>query len=186
MANWVFGSDQLDFGPCNVYWDTATGGANLFLGGVDSVVIRASHEKTDLNYSQYGSTAADRGVTGTTMEVELGLTNATEERVKAMIQGIHIVKDGSNNITNVTFAVPLGQRDSDIWKQVKIVRVYGGAESTAPQDTLRIWRAAPSGSIERTFDAASQSIIKVTLTCYADPNHLDALGRPTFWGINYA
>lgn len=179
----LLGNENLDLGPCNAYWDTATGGADIDLGGFDSLVWRFGHEKTDLTYAQYGTGPANRVVTASTCEIELGMAMATPERLAAVLQGADLVTDTAGEPIGFSFAGAIGERDDQIWKQMKIVKVEGSVESTDPMDEATVFRAAPTGSIEFTYDAASQRFARITFTCYRDPDQLDSQNRPQFFGI---
>lgn len=181
-ANFLLGHPNADVGPANAYWDVGTGGTNLFLGGFDSLVWRISEETTDLVFSQYGTSPADKAVTGTSVEIELGLAQATPERLAEVMSGFTVSYDTNGNPVGYMFASTVGQRHSDIWKQMRLTRVVGQVESSHPMDTAIVWRAAPTVNLELTYDASSQRFARFTFTCYMDPDHLDDKGRPTFFG----
>lgn len=184
MANteWLGGSSVSELGPCNAYFDTATGGSNLDLGTFDSFMIKMAITKTPLKEAQYGTSPANQAVTGADCTLEFGMTRSSLERMDAVIPGFVLNKNTANTILGFSFGTAIGQLDSNTWKQVKIVKIVNGSESTAANDTIYVWRAAPTGTADLTFDAATQRIVKITMQCYRDETQLNVEGAATFWG----
>jgi hypothetical protein len=187
MSNSVFGGNYLDLGPCHLYYDTASGGANVFLGKTGSTTVKFSVSKTDLTSSQDGSEPADRVQTGDMCSVEATLAQPTLERLAKCIPGVSLNYDTDGvTVLGASFASDIGTRDSSIAKELKLVRISGGEDSTDPFDTVYFWLAAAVGSAELAFDAGTQRFVNVQWQCYKSTNHLDVNGRPTYWGIaNY-
>ena len=183
-ANFLFGRDTLDFGPCNLYYDTAMGGENLFMGCFDSLVFRNVVDKLDLMCAQEGSSPADRAVTGQTVQVEVGLAQATADRSAAAVQNLQVEKDSLGVVTQIYGSSVIGQRDSTIAKQYTIYNIIDGAETTDPLEIVNIWKMAPTGSAEWTFDAATQRFTSIQYQAYIDNTQTDSLGRGTYWGTN--
>ncbi len=177
----LLGGPQLALGPCSIFWDSATGGADSDLGGFESLILRYSNEKTDLIEAQGGTGAQDKVVTAVVCQIELGLSRATAERLADVVQGIKIEKDSAGNVIRLTAASLIGQRDSDIWKQLTVYDWVSGKQSTDPLDIFDFWLGAPMGNLELTFDAATQRFAGTLFECYKSPNHLDADGLETFF-----
>jgi hypothetical protein len=185
MANSFLGG-PLDLGPCNLYWDCASGSAygtdGLNLGGVDQVTFRFGVEKTDLVTAQNGTDPADRVVTATMCEIECGLAEATLERLAAIFQGFETVSSGGT-IVGATFGASIGERDSSIVKEMRLVRIIDGAESTEPLDEVRVFKVAPASNAELVYDAASQRFIGTLFKAYRQSTITSPTGKPTFFGI---
>lgn len=183
MSDSLFGSQELSLGPAYFYWDTASGSANdIDMGETGPIIFRFGVEKTDLTTIQNGTGPADKIVTTAMAQLEVDFAQHTLERMANVIQGFKLKRDGAGVITGYSFARPIGQRDSDIWKQATLVRISNGANSTATFDTVEFWKLAPASNTEFTFDAATQRFCKVVFEAYADSAHPDTDGRPTFFG----
>ncbi len=180
-TNSILGSEILgqNLGPCNVYWDTETGGVNLFLGKTDATTIRKTTEKTDLVTSQDGAGRADAVITTETWEVEFGLAQATLDRQAEIDESIDTNLSGPD-IIGAYFASVIGNGDLENAKQMKIIRIKNGVDSTNPLDTITFWKARVTSSFELVYDAASQRFMGTMAYCYKDEDHPDSLGRPTF------
>lgn len=181
MATNSFLGGPTDLGPCNGYWDTASGGQNLGLGGFDQLVFRFGNEKTDLVTAQGGTDAVDRVVTASMCEIECGLAEATLERLSAVIQGFEVNEVGGS-IIGFSFGPPIGQRDSSIWKEMTLVRVIDGVESTDPLETIRIFKCAPVSSAELTYDSTTQRYVGTMFKAYRSETQLSPTGRKLFFG----
>lgn len=180
-TNSILGSSILgqNLGPCNVYFDTESGGTNTYMGKTDQTTIRKTTEKTDLVTSQDGAGRADAVITTETWEVEFGMAQATLERQAEIDESIDLVMTGPN-ITGAFFSSVIGNGDLENAKQMKIVRIKDGEDSTNPLDTITLNKARITASWELVFDAASQRFMGTMAYCYKDPDVLDSLGRPTF------
>jgi hypothetical protein len=184
MANTksAFGSDQFAYGPGKLYWDTETGGANVDLGGTDSITISMAVSKIELKESQAGDRPADRAVSSQVYQVKCGLSRATLERLEEVVQGFHLEKDSAGAPIRVWGSDMLAQRDSSIWKQLTFKAIVDGVESSDPFDIIDFWRAAPmTESSELVFDASSQRFFGIVFECYKDPTKVDDEGRATYW-----
>lgn len=178
----AFGSSELEFGPCNLYWDTATGGVNLDLGGFDSVKVTMGTKKIELKEAQAGDRPADRAVSSQTVQITCGLSRATAERLAEVFQGFHTEEDTAGNITRIWLSDRMAQRDSSIVKQMTLKVIREGAESTEELDIVDFWKVAPmTESVELVFDAASQRFFGVVFECYKDDDHVDDEGKSTYF-----
>jgi hypothetical protein len=183
MANTstFFGGAQLALGPASVDWDTASGGASLSLGTFASVIVRDTTEYTDLVESQQGTGAADKAETAHTVQVEVSMARPTAERLAAVFPGITIETNSAGAVTRMVGSKRIGQRHSDIWKQMTVTEWVSGAVSVAPLRIVDFWYAAPMGNLEITFDAATQRFVGNVFECYKSDTQLDASNYPTFW-----
>ena len=176
-----FGNDELDFGPCNVYFDTETGGQNLNLGGFDSVKISKQVKKIELKEAQAGDRPADRAVSGQIYQISFGMSRPNIERLKAVVQGIATSEDTAGNITQIRGVDVVGQRDSQIWKQCKAIKIVDGEESEDPLEEIYFLRvAAMSDNVELTYDATSQRYYMAVLECYKS-DETDEDGKFIYW-----
>jgi len=176
-----FGGANLAIGPASADWDTASGGDNLDLGTFQSVIVRDTTEYTDLVESQQGTGAADKAETSHTCQVEISFARPTAERMAAVFPGITIETNSSGAVTRMCGSKRIGQRHSDIWKQLTVIEWVSGAESIEPLRIVDFWYAAPMGSLEITFDAATQRFVGNVFECYKNESELDDDGYPTFW-----
>lgn len=184
MANTqhAFGSSLLEFGPCNLYWDTETGGDNLSLGGFDQVKVTMGTKKIELKEAQAGDRPADRAVSSQTVQITCGLSRATAERLAEIFQGFHLEKDTADVVTRIWLSDRMAQRDSSIVKQMTLKVIRAGAESTDPLDIIDFWKVAPmTESVELTFDAATQRFFGVVFECYKDDVQVDDEGKSTYF-----
>lgn len=176
-----FGSDELDFGACNVYHDTATGGANINLGGFDSVKISKQVKKVELKEAQAGDQPADKAVSGQIYTIALGMSRANAERLEATVDGINLVKDSGGNVTMIEGVQVLGQRDSSKAVQIKVVKIIEGEESTDPLETIYFLKVAPSSeNVEVVYDATTQRYYAVMYLCYKS-DEVNEDGKPRYW-----
>lgn len=184
MADSILGSSILgrNLGPCNVYWDIASGGANIYVGKTDATTIRKTVEKTDLVTSQDGAGRADAVITTETWEIEFGMAQATLERQAEFDESIELNLSGPD-IIGASFASVIGNGDLDNAKRMKVVRIKDGIDSTDPLDTITFFLARITPSWELTYDAATQRFMGTMAYCYKDPDNVDSLGRPLFCKI---
>jgi hypothetical protein len=178
----AFGDAQLSFGPGRLYWDTGSGGENLDLGETDSIVITLAVAKIELKTSQEGDRPADRAVSGQTYQARAGLARATAERLAKIVQGFKIVTNSAGEITRIYGSKVVGQRDSDIWKQLTFKEYEDGKITTNPLRIVNFPNAAPmTESTELTYDATTQRFYGVVFETYESADHLDPDGNPTYW-----
>lgn len=183
MTNSILGRSNYAFGPCNVYWDTASGGDNLNLGTTDQVTVTIGMTKIELRDAQHGDRPADRAVSSQTCQISMGLAQATLERIAEVVQGITLEKNTANEVTKFYLSDKISERDSAIAKQLTIVDIVAGVESTDPLDTINFWKVAPfSESIELVFDATGQRYLQVVFECYKSDDNLDENGNSTYFG----
>jgi len=174
-----FGDGNMTLGPANIYYDaplvTGTGnGSNLFLGGTQGLSISISTEKADLTKDQYGTSAANRVVTGQSCTVTASLVELTLERLNATLQGFeHYLSTGGSTL-GFAWENVLGQDDASIEKAYKIVLVEAGSESTDPDKILYIPNMAPMVDTELVYDASSQRVMSLTWNAYRRPKYISA------------
>lgn len=171
----------LSLGPAKIVFDTVTGGTNTDLGETDSIILRFGVEKADLKTSQYGTQPKDKVVTGEMCSIEFGLAESSIERLEKVLQGFRVKYSGSSP-TGYSFGGSLGQRDSDILKQMTLTLIENGQPSTDPLDKITIWKVAPMVNIEYTYDAGTQRFAKISMMAYKDSDHPDVSGVATYFG----
>lgn len=153
----------------------------IYLGQTQDTTFKWGNKKKELTESQNGESPANRVTTGYECSVEATHTRATLERMARIAQGLLLHKDTNGVIDGAAFTLNLGEMDSDIWDELTLVRMKGGAESSDPKDQITIPLAAPQvEGVESKFDAATQFITKSMFTGYADPDNLYQ-GRPLIW-----
>lgn len=181
MVDSVFGKANFAFGPGQLFWDTATGGVNLDLGGTDSITIMGEISKLDLVESQGGVTPQDKAITGQRWQVTAGLSRATLERLEAVVQGFELERNTATTIIAAHGVDLLAQRDSDIAKQLTFKEVIAGEITTDPFGIIDFFSVAPgSESFEQVFDAATQRFFPITFEVFKSLNTSPA-GKPKYW-----
>lgn len=178
---WAGGQGAPDFGPCSIYWDTATGGENVRIYGL-SVSLKTTIKKVDLFEMHKGDVPANRGVSGTQMTLEMEVTRADLETMQLLVQGFRLNPTTGGSYNGYSQGDALGELDSDILKQVTLVKIKGQGESLSPKERFQIWKVAPTADFDMKFDASSQRTVKLMFQCYSDDTKLDGAGRPTFYG----
>ena len=183
----AFGSQNFAFGPGKLYWDTATGGDDVDLGGTDQIKITMSTKKIELKESQAGDRPADRAVSAQVVQIACGLSRATLERLEQVVQGFHVEKNTALEPIRIWGADVMAQRDSDVVKQLTFIAIRDGVESTDPFDIIDFWKVAPmTESAELVFDASTQRYYGVVFECYKDETKVDDTGRATYWASREA
>lgn len=181
MTDSALGSKDLDLGPCNIY--LGSGINEMDMGGVQSFTLEFGDEKTDLTYAQHGTSPANKVVTATYCRFNFDMVAGTLERLAKVFPGTELVKNTNGDLISFSFSSNVGVRDSDVWAPARIVRTFGDAESTRPEDQVLFFRCAPTAQGSLSFDASTQRSINVAFECYTDTTHLDTRGRPKFFEI---
>lgn len=182
MTGSLLGKEALSLGPAQLFWDSDTLGANIDLGCVDATVLRWQIQKTGLVCAQAGSEPDDMAVTGTICEVEMGMAEATVERIKETIQGISTLEVGGAT-KRIFGASVVGQRDRAIAKQMTLIELIDGVLSTNPLEIFDFFVTAPTANAEWTFDAATQRFVAHLFKVYQskDPLKVDINGAPLYF-----
>jgi len=148
----------LELGPCEVAFGAAGSEADLgkTFGGV---TVRISDDSVDLKSDQYGSSAEDTVITGTTVEVELALAELDLATMAIAL-----------NQTQAGDALPgenkVGTSLLNIAQQLKLTKYSGGAVSTADGDRIIFPAAAPMSNVELSYDAENQRVMRLTFKCF--------------------
>jgi hypothetical protein len=181
MTDSIFGHSNFAYGPGNLYWDTATGGADTYLGCTDQISITAEITKIELKCAQEGDRAADRAISAQRFIITLGLARSTVERLEETFQGFEVETDTAGDPERIWLSDLQAQRDSDIWKQMTFFEIIDGVESTDPFGIFDFWRCAPMiESVELIYDAATQRYFGEVFETYRDSTHPDHNGRATY------
>ena len=182
MTNSAFGSTNFAFGPGKLYWDTATGGENIDLGGTDQITITMQVNKIELRESQAGDRPADRAVSSQVYQISCGLSRATIERLSEIVQGFHVEEDTAGNPIRIYGTDILSQKDSSIVKQLTFKEIVDGAVTTNPLRIIDFWEVAPmTESVELVYDATTQRYFGVMFECYKSEDNVDDEGNATYW-----
>lgn len=151
----------------------------VYLGKTQGVSFKYDNKKSDIKFDQTGDSAANRVLSGYEASLEVNMGEATIARMQAILQGFYAERSAGDYV-GYAQKFALGQLDSDIVKQIKIVKILGAGESTNTLDTVTFFRAAPSASIEAKYDATTQRVVKNMFTLYLDETKLIG-GQPTFY-----
>lgn len=181
MTNSIFGTSDYDYGPGNLYFDSATGGDNLYLGCTETTSVNMAITKIEFKCSQEGDMPSDRAISGQSWTLNAGMVKSTVERVEPTVQGIEVEENTAGDPIRIWLSDLQGQKDSSIWKQMTFKKIVDGLESVYPFDIFDFWLSAPMvESLEMLFDATTMRIVPVVFNCYRDSNHPDHNGRATF------
>lgn len=169
-----FGDETLALGPANIYHNPSIGTlytstSSLFLGGTQGLSISQSIEKADLTYDQYGTSPANKQVTGQTLTISASLVQLTLDRINAILQGIEHYKNTAGATIGFSWESVLGQRDTSIEVPLKIILIdtdLGGIETTDADKIIYIPNAAPMVDTELSFDAATQRVMSLEWNGY--------------------
>lgn len=182
VTAWLGGEEEFSLGPANAIYDTASGGENLLVGDTDQFTLMYGVEKADLVSSQGGTRAQNKVQVADYCELNFGLAQAGLERMEAFQQGFRVKRNMSAEITGFCFSSGIGTRDLNIAKQMRFVAIKDGQNSTEPFDYVDIWKFAPTGTVEQTYNAGDQRFVQIAGTGYKDSNNPDEEGRPTYFG----
>ena len=180
MTNSVLGKDTFSFGPANFFVDTNSGGADIFLGFFDSLILRWGVQKIPLVSAQTGSEPDDMAVSGHLAELELGLAQATIERLEQTVQGF-VVERVVGVPKRFFGSSVIGQRDSSIRQQATLFEIENGVQTVDPLGIIDFFFVAPTATAEWVFDASSQRFIKASFKVYRREDILDPNGAPVYF-----
>jgi hypothetical protein len=180
-----YGDSNMTLGPANLYHNPSIGtiytGENLLLGGTQGLAINKAIEKGDLTKDQYGTSPANRVVTGQSLSVSASLVELTLERLNASMQGFeHYIATGGATL-GFSWEDVLGQSDDKIERPLKFVLIEGDGETTDPDKIIYVPNAAPMVDTEITFDASTQRVLALEWHCYRRPRWKSAVtGKEIF------
>lgn len=153
----------------------------IYLGKTLGVSFKLDLKKSDIKFDQAGDSRANAVLSGYDISLEVNAGENTISRMDAIFQGFAMQRtSGSNVITGYSQGFPNGQLDSDIWKNVKLIKILGAGESSDPLDAVTFFRAAPAGSMEAKYDATTQRMVKTMFNIYLDDTKL-INGIPQFY-----
>lgn len=145
----------------------------IFQGGFDKLSLKFGNKKTELKESQGGDNASDKVITGYMCDVEFGASRSTLVRLSSNLQGFKLIRDTVTGlIKGAVFTYAGGERDSDNFVKLILVKIISGVESTNPMDTFIIPKCNANVEGEFTFDATSQRFTKTMFTGYKDEDTL--------------
>lgn len=172
-TNWFGGQLSGSMGPCDPVYK------GVPLGKTDQVVFRREIGKTGLTFSQAGDQDDDAVVTSEVFEVEMSLGQATVEVWEQSVQGINVVRDGSENITRVNFSSALWQKDRENAGELQLKERVNGQVSSDPLRRVTIPVAIPQNNVELTYDATTQRYVGALFKVYVS-DYLDEEGVPVY------
>ena len=151
----------LELGPCQVAFGTA--GAEVDLGKtMGGVTVTISDDSVDLVSDQYGSSAEDTVITGTTVEVSVNFAEVGLDLLNSVLQA----QNTSPNSDFVAGENKVGTSLLAIAQSLKLTKYVSGAVSTDPADFITFPAAAPLGEAELTYDSANQRVVAATFKCF--------------------
>lgn len=180
--NSFWGKPELSFGPAQAFWDSDSGGVNLDLGGVDSIVVTKSITKIGLREAQAGDRDADRAISAQQFDIVLGMSRATIDRNELVVQGFEVERDSGGEPIRLYGVDLVGQLDSSVAKQLTIHEIIEGGLSTDAREIIDFLKVAPNiESNELTFDAATQRFYSVAFLVYKHDTITSPNGKPVYW-----
>jgi len=150
----------LELGPCEVKYGVA--GSEVSLGKTQGgVTLRISDDSVDLKSDQYGTSAEDTIITGTTVEVEANFAEVSFALIAQILnQSVFGAAAGVLGENNV------GTSLKSVAKSLVLTKYVNGIPSTDPLDTITCPLAAPLGKLELAFDADNQRVLPATFKCF--------------------
>ena len=154
----------------------------IWLGKTMGVSVKYDNKKADIKFDQAGDSPANRVLSGYEASLEVVVGEGTISRMSAILNGFYAERQSTSPGAYQGYAqrFALGQLDSAIVKQMKLVKIIGTGESTDPLDTVTFWRAAPASSVEAKYDATTQRSVKSMFTIYLDDTRQIG-GQPIFY-----
>jgi hypothetical protein len=146
------------------------------------VSFKYTNKKADIKFDQAGDSPANRVLSGYEASLEVVVGEGTIARMSAILNGFYAERASTAPAAYQGYAqrFALGQLDSSIVKQMKLVKIVGTGESTDPLDTVTFYRAAPASDVEAKYDATTQRSVKSMFTIYQDDTRLIG-GQPIFY-----
>lgn len=151
----------------------------LSLGKTMGVSFKYTNKKADIKFDQTGDSPANRVLSGYEASLEVVVGEGTISRMEAILNGFYAERS-AGSYTGYAQKFALGQLDSSIVKQMKLVKLIGTGESTDPLDTVTFFRCAPASDVEAKYDATTQRQVKSMFTIYLDDTRLIG-GQPIFY-----
>jgi hypothetical protein len=153
----------LELGPCSVKFGTL--GTETSLGKTfGGVTVKMSDDSVDLKSDQYGSSAEDTVITGTTCEVELSLAELDFSTMATALNQDYF--GASSNISGVLGENKVGLSLLTVANSLKLTKYVAGAESTNAKDSITFPAAAAIANVELQYDAENQRVMKLTFKCF--------------------
>lgn len=163
---------KLQMGPANVYFDS------VHLGYLDdSLEIEIAVTASGLTGAQAGTANLDKIITGGTVMVKVPLKELSLSKMATGILNSGLVSGLSG--TRLDFKNKVGLSSRDMAKELRIVSLVGGVETT---DTSRIYvipNASPADSaVKIPFSPTAQRVVEITFEAWPS----DATGRWMYLG----
>ena len=170
-------AETLHLGPVNVYWDlNGTDEALIATEGGASIAFES--QTAELMKDETGVTPVDEVHMGQKVTVTIQVADHDVALIPVLFPNVTVI---GTTTKRYEFRPATGLKLSSIAKTLTLVKVIDGEESTDPNDTWVICKAAPSGSVTLEYTKDKQSVYAVTFKGYADTsanNRIAYLGDP--------
>jgi len=157
----------LELGPCQVLFGTA--GSETDLGKTQGgVTVSFNTSVADLLSDQFGTAPEDQAITGQGATVTVPLAEYSVENLAIALNQTALDYGGDKGIKG---SLLTGTFLKSAKAQSLLIKKYvNGVPSTDEDDWIRFPSAAPTGTFDIPYDAATQRVIEVTFTAYPDSN----------------
>jgi len=163
---------KLQMGPANVYFDS------VHLGYLsDALEVEIAVTASGLTGAQAGTANLDKIVTGGTVMVKVPLKELSLTKMATGLLNSGLVTGISG--TRLDFKNKVGLSARDQAKELRIISLIGGVETTDPSKIYVIPQASPADSaVKIPFSPTEQRVVEVTFEAWPS----DATGRWMYLG----
>lgn len=152
----------LELGPAQIKWGTS--GSEVDLGKtLGGVTVRMSDSSVDLKSDQFGESAEDTILTGTTVEVECPFAEMSYDLLGKILFQSSIGSDASKGFTGEN---NVGTSLLTNSASLLVIKYENGSPSTNIADTIHFPAAAPLPNVELSFDATNQRVATAVFKCF--------------------
>jgi hypothetical protein len=161
-------TDRLELGAANVY--VKEGATFTFIGGTGAVDVTVQQSWADLKAEQLGDGFANRVLVAVSVFVEFALREISMENFKrAIASGKTFVDDTTATDRRFEITSAIGLDLASIAKELKIVPIVAGVETTDEEKIIVIPKAAPDAdTIKWSYSTGTQREIPCRFSALPD------------------
>jgi len=160
-------SENLDLGPCRVYWGSGQTDLGRTQGGVR---IEFTEDVSDLLSDQYGSQPENQVITGHSATITVPLAEYTLDNLAIALNQSVTALGGKHGIKGSSL---VGTKMTSVADELLLKKYVDGSISSDTENWVKFPKAAPVGNFEIAFDGTNQRIIEVVFRAF--PNADDVL-----------
>lgn len=159
-------SEQLELGPCQIWYGTA--GAEVDLGSTQAIKLTISMDTADLMTAQNGTRPYDQVITGMGAEIEAPLADLDIDKMATVLPGATLINGATAGQQILKIAASVGTTLRSYAKSLILKRIVGDVASTDRNDWWTFPITAFVTNLELTFDAATQRNINALFRVFPD------------------